>query len=41
MNLLLINPNTSLAMTEGIARAAREVAAPGTTIQHQASGTLP
>ena len=32
MKLLLINPNTSVAMTEGIAEAAREVAAPGTTI---------
>jgi allantoin racemase len=30
--LLVINPNTSTAMTEGIAAAARAVAAPGTTI---------
>lgn len=33
MNLLLINPNTSAAMTASIASAARAVAAPGTTIQ--------
>lgn len=32
MNLLLINPNTSTAMTEGIARAAAAVAAPGTRL---------
>lgn len=32
MRLLLINPNTSRAMTEGIAAAARAVAAPGTEI---------
>lgn len=32
MKLLLINPNTSTAMTAGIAAAARQVAAPGTTI---------
>jgi allantoin racemase len=32
MKLLLINPNTSSAMTAGIAAAARQVAAPGTTI---------
>lgn len=32
MRLLLINPNTSAAMTAGIALAAREVAAPGTEI---------
>jgi len=32
MKLLLINPNTSAAMTAGIAAAAREVAAPGTAI---------
>ncbi len=32
MKLLLINPNTSAAMTAGIAAAAREVAAPGTQI---------
>ncbi|MDH4448153.1 MAG: aspartate/glutamate racemase family protein [Acidovorax sp.] len=32
MNLLLINPNTSKAMTQAIAEAARAVAAPGTHI---------
>jgi allantoin racemase len=32
MKLLLINPNTSAAMTAGIAAAARQVAAPGTTL---------
>jgi allantoin racemase len=32
MRLLLINPNTSAAMTTGIAQAAREVAAAGTVI---------
>lgn len=32
MKLLLINPNTTQAMTDGIAAAARAVAAPGTTI---------
>jgi allantoin racemase len=32
MRLLLVNPNTSAAMTEGIAQAARAVAAPGTEI---------
>jgi allantoin racemase len=32
MKLLLINPNTSQTMTEGIAAAARAVAAAGTTI---------
>jgi allantoin racemase len=32
MRLLLINPNTSSAMTAGIAAAARHVAAPGTEI---------
>jgi allantoin racemase len=32
MKLLLINPNTSRAMTDGIAAAAREVAAAGTHI---------
>jgi len=32
MKLLLINPNTSAAMTEGIATAARAVAAAGTTV---------
>jgi allantoin racemase len=32
MRLLLVNPNTSAAMTEGIATAARSVAAPGTTV---------
>ena len=32
MNLLLINPNTSEAMTAGIAAAARAVAFPGTTV---------
>ena len=33
MRLLLINPNTSEAMTAGIAEAARAVAAPGTVVQ--------
>jgi allantoin racemase len=33
MNLLLINPNTSTAMTTSIARAAQAVAAPGTVIE--------
>ena len=33
MQLLLINPNTSLAMTEGIAAAARDVAAAGTVVR--------
>ena len=33
MNLLLINPNTSTAMTEGIARAASAVAAAGTQLR--------
>ena len=33
MQLLLINPNTSSAMTEGIAAAARDVAAAGTVVQ--------
>lgn len=32
MNLLLVNPNTSTAMTAAIAAAARAVAAPGTQI---------
>lgn len=32
MRLLLLNPNTSTAMTASIAAAAREVAAPGTAI---------
>jgi allantoin racemase len=32
MKLLIVNPNTSVAMTEGIARAARACAAPGTRI---------
>jgi allantoin racemase len=32
MRLLLVNPNTSAAMTASIAAAAREVAAPGTVI---------
>ena len=32
MKLLLINPNTSVGMTAGIATAAREVAAPGTRV---------
>lgn len=32
MNLLLINPNTSTAMTQAIAEAARAVAAPGTRV---------
>ena len=33
MKLLLINPNTSVGMTEGIAAAARAVAAAGTEVQ--------
>ena len=33
MRLLLVNPNTSAAMTEGIAAAARDVAATGTIVQ--------
>lgn len=32
MKLLIINPNTSSAMTDGIAQAARDVAAPGTHV---------
>ena len=32
MKLLIVNPNTSSAMTDGIAQAAREVAAAGTQI---------
>ena len=32
MKLLLVNPNTSSAMTEGMATAARTVAAPGTVV---------
>lgn len=32
MKILVINPNTSDSMTDGIARAARAVAAPGTNI---------
>jgi allantoin racemase len=32
MKLLLVNPNTSVAMTKGIAAAARDVAGPGTEI---------
>jgi allantoin racemase len=32
MKLLLINPNTSRAMTDGIAAAARQVASPGTDV---------
>lgn len=32
MKLLLVNPNTSRAMTEGMAEAARAVAAPGTVV---------
>jgi len=32
MRLLIVNPNTSVAMTAGIAAAARAVAAPGTEI---------
>lgn len=32
MKLLLINPNTSAAMTQGIGEAARAVAAPGTEV---------
>ena len=32
MKLLLINPNTTQAMTDAIAQAARAVAAPGTEI---------
>ena len=33
MKLLLVNPNTSLAMTQGMAEAARAVAAPGTVVE--------
>ncbi len=42
MKLLLINPNTSSAMTEGIAAAAREAAAAGTQIvaRHSAFGPV-
>ena len=32
MKILVINPNTSSAMTEAIAHAGREAAAPGTEI---------
>ena len=32
MKLLLVNPNTSSAMTGGMAAAARAVAAPGTVV---------
>ena len=32
MKLLLVNPNTSLAMTEGMVATAQQVAAPGTSI---------
>jgi len=32
MKLLLVNPNTSTAMTEGMAQSARAVAAPGTQV---------
>ncbi len=32
MKLLLVNPNTSAAMTEGMTEAARAVAAPGTVV---------
>ena len=32
MKILVINPNTSSAMTEAIAQACRDVAAPGTEI---------
>lgn len=32
MNLLLINPNTSAAMTQGMTQAAQRVAAPGTVV---------
>ena len=32
MKLLLVNPNTSEAMTQGMAQAARAVAAPGTVV---------
>ncbi|MFM2120353.1 MAG: hypothetical protein RL722_1821, partial [Pseudomonadota bacterium] len=32
MKLLVLNPNTSAAMTAGIAAAARAVAAPGTEV---------
>ncbi len=41
MKLLLINPNTSVPMTEGIAAAAREVAAPGTEIVARCPGFGP
>ena len=42
MKLLLLNPNTSAAMTEGMAAAAREVAAPGTQVvaRHSSFGPL-
>ncbi|MFN3493326.1 MAG: aspartate/glutamate racemase family protein [Hydrogenophaga sp.] len=33
MNILLVNPNTSMPMTRAIAQAAQSVAAPGTTIE--------
>jgi allantoin racemase len=37
----VINPNTSRAMTEGIARTAREVAGPGTTVRAVTSAMGP
>jgi len=41
MKLLLLNPNTSQAMTDGIAAAAREVAAAGTEIVARCSSFGP
>jgi len=41
MKLLLLNPNTSQVMTDGIAAAAREVAAPGTEIVARGSSFGP
>ncbi len=41
MKLLLINPNTSVPMTEGIAAAARDVAAPGTEVVARCPGFGP
>ncbi len=41
MKLLLVNPNTSTAMTEGMADAARAVAAPGTVVVARQPGFGP
>lgn len=41
MKLLLVNPNTSAAMTEGMAAAARAVAAPGTVVVGRQPGFGP